>query len=256
MSSRVDLSGVSNADGASSKGRRDIDEDFIACGQFEWARVGVLCDGMGGGELGEKASEKVARRFIEGVGEMDAMGQELLGDEESRRNHYRSLIESCHELVVTLAGGQGISGTTLTAVILISTAKAGVVCDIVNIGDSRCYRVEGRQGRLITDDHSLTGDMVRAGYIKIHEVEETSGRNVLTRNIGDEGGSRADVFTIEGDGLERFVLCCDGVWGPLHTEEGLWLPDMDEGVARSMVDEALRMGSRDNCSVLVFDLAP
>jgi len=61
---------------------------------------------------------------------------------------------------------------------------------------------------------------------------------------------------MDADGLERFVLCCDGVWGPLHTEEGLWLPDMDEGMARSMVDEALRMGSRDNCSVLVFDLAP
>ena len=61
---------------------------------------------------------------------------------------------------------------------------------------------------------------------------------------------------MDADGLERFVLCCDGVWGPLHTEEGLWLPDMDEEVARSMVDEALRMGSRDNCSVLVFDLAP
>ena len=44
---RVDLSGVKGMFAESETGKRDRDEDYIACGNSIDLRVAVLCDGMG-----------------------------------------------------------------------------------------------------------------------------------------------------------------------------------------------------------------
>ena len=64
---RVDLAEASWAFGASETGKRERDEDYVACDEFGSVRVGVICDGMGGGQSGELASEIAARVFITGV---------------------------------------------------------------------------------------------------------------------------------------------------------------------------------------------
>ena len=45
--SRVEISATPGMFGSSLCGKREIDEDFIACGDFFGVRVAVLCDGMG-----------------------------------------------------------------------------------------------------------------------------------------------------------------------------------------------------------------
>ena len=256
--SRVELGGVPGMFGASLTGKRERDEDFVAGGEFGNVRVAVLCDGMGGGQSGEKASEIAAGGFVKGVGTILRKHSGSWGQESSRHNAYSRVIEICHESVSSMAGGAGLSGTTLTALVVTYDSGSPALIDLVHIGDSRCYRVCEDEPSLITEDHSVTGDMVRAGYIEIHEIEETSGKNTLTRNIGDEGGTTADISSLDVRGGGCFLLCCDGVWGPLHTQSGLWVPKgllCSQESADDMVGTAIERGSSDNCSVLIVDLS-
>jgi len=254
---RVDLAEVSWAFGASETGKRERDEDYVACDEFGSVRVGVICDGMGGGQSGELASEIAARVFITGVRRIVGELGNSWPDDEARHEAYAEVIGHCHDSVGGISE-VGDSGTTLTAVVATFDEGGSSSVDLVHIGDSRCYRVLDGRADLLTNDHSVTGDMVRAGYIQMHEIEETSGKNTLTKNIGDEGSSKADVSTINSEG-GSFLLCCDGVWGPLHGVSGLWLTDSDfcsQEMAVGMVEKAIERGSSDNCSVLIVDLGP
>ena len=255
---RVELSDVKGMFGESATGKRERDEDYIACGQFGNLRVGVLCDGMGGGRDGDLASEAVARAFITGLRNLESEISDKWLDEEIRFAAISEVIGHCHEVVNSMAGGSGLSGTTLTAVV--STYEGGSISliDLIHIGDSRCYRICEGSPYLLTNDHSVTGDMVRADYIKIHEIEETSGKNTLTRNIGDEVSSAAEITSLDPEEGVCFLLCCDGVWGPLHGSSGLWLPESEpcsQESARIIVEKSIERGSTDNCSVLMVDLS-
>lgn len=255
---RVDIAGISGMFGESVTGKRERDEDYIACDEFGNVRVGVLCDGMGGGQSGDLASETAARVFITCVRESSGGLAERWSDVLTRHRALSEAIGNCHEAIVAMAGGVGLSGSTLTAVVATYGLEAIESIDLVHIGDSRCYRISHSGAEILTDDHSVTGDMVRADYIKIHEIEDTSGKNTLTRNIGDEGSSSADIVSLDPSGGSRFLLCCDGVWGPLHGSNGMWLADTDpcsNEFARLMVESALERGSTDNCSVLLADLS-
>ena len=253
---RVQISGARGMYGASLCGKREIDEDFIACGEFGPVRVAVICDGMGGMERGEDASEIVARGFVKAIGSLAAKSPQKWSVENWRHGAYKKLIARCHDSVDEMAGGRGVSGTTITA--LVFTVSHGITpqVDIVNLGDSRCYKMDEEGTSLLTHDHSLTGDMARAGYIEIHEIPDTAGSSALTRNVGDEARSEPDLFTINLTEEAGFILCCDGVWDPLHGPEGLWLPDCNpfsQKAADLIVEEAIKRGSTDNCSVLIFN---
>ena len=237
-------------------GKRDRDEDFVACSEFGGVRVGVLSDGMGGGISGEMASELASRTFMHGIGEIVGKDSDLWEDEEKRREAYAEIVEKCHDVVISMAGGPGLSGTTLTAIVASHNNGNVGFADLIHIGDSRCYEIFPGGHRIATQDHSITGDMVRAGYIEIHEIEETAGRNTLTKNIGDENRSQADISNLELDQECTILLCCDGVWGPLHTESGFFEPAdfYSQDSANEIVAEAIERGSTDNCSVLILRL--
>ena len=255
--SRVDNPGVRGMYGSSLCGKREVDEDFVACGDFGGVSVAVLCDGMGGAESGDVSSKIAARGFVKAVGSLHAKGAKNWSSEGWRHKAYGKMVAMCHDAVNRMSGVPGRSGTTLTAVISTFEGTIPSFADIVHIGDSRCYILEDGGARLVTNDHSVTGDMQRAGYIELHEIPETSGNNVLTRNIGDEKRSEAEMLTIDLDSSSKFLLCCDGVWDPLHGRDGLWLPEQplcSQESADRMTSEAIERGSTDNCSVLIVEI--
>ena len=254
---RVDIGNSEGMFGRSEKGLRERDEDFVACAHFRGVRIGVLCDGMGGSSSGDLASEVAAKTFIEGVSKAREAAPKRWKKSDSRFAVYREIIRKCHNSVSSIEPS-GDSGTTLTAVVISEVGlRRSSVTDVIHIGDSRCYRISqgGGAADLLTSDHSVTGSMVRAGYIETHHIPETAGSNTLTMHIGDEGGSVAEVQSIT-TGSSSFLLCCDGVWDPLHVKEGFWLPPQSSGgqdMVDKLVQEALERGSTDNCSALLVE---
>jgi len=251
---RTDISG-NKMYGKSIIGKREKDEDFIASREFDNLRIGIICDGMGGEEKGEISSENVAKGFLKAIYSLYSKNTSKWYSEKFRFNAYKKIVEKCHEIVVKIAGENKRSGTTLTAVILTYENMKPKFADIIHIGDSRCYHIEDGKVELLTDDHTVTGGMYRARYIELFEIPETPGNNSLTKHIGDEQKSLPDIKSIDFTLNSIFLLCCDGVWGPLHTKDGFWLPNnknLQQEEANEIVDYAIKKGSSDNCSVLIL----
>ena len=244
---------------ASLRGERDSNQDFSCCDEIGDLRIGVLCDGMGGLANGEEASKRAAEGFVRKLKRAANKSRNKFDSEEFRFLAYKKIIQKCHEMVESISGGLGSSGTTMTAIVVSSGENGSDFVDIVNIGDTRCYRLAkgSEKPQLLTDDHTVTGDLVRSNSIEIHEVPLVQGNNVLNRFLGKSGFPKADVFFHSWDREDIYLLCSDGVWNPLHEEVGMWLPENHlecEDLASRIVKESIERGSEDNCSAIVVSL--
>jgi protein phosphatase len=144
-------------------------------------------------------------------------------------------------------------GTTLCAVGITGEGELAVV----NVGDSRAYRL--RDGRLeqLTTDHSLTAERVRQGTLRAEEAVDHPERAILTRALGVGPNVEVD-SAVHGITVgDRLLLCSDGLWSEV-TDDDLRASldperDLDE-LAEVTVNRALAAGGHDNISVVVAEV--
>jgi len=256
---RVNLD-LQSAFGASLVGLRPKDEDYILGKSMNTAAgevmdIAILLDGMGGGAAGERASESAGLAFADAwmlVGEDMAANSEV----DDRHEAWGLCVQAANMVVEQISADEGArSGSTLTAITLLKTEGGEVKwADIIHVGDTRAYRFRGDDTSLLSHDHSITGDMVREGYIELHEVEETHGHNVLTMSLGGPEELIPQVEEVQVGSGDLIILCCDGIWGPLHKVDGFWFPESWslEELPKGLAVEALARGSKDNCSAIVW----
>src|SRR5262249_15932693 len=110
-----------------------------------------------------------------------------------------------------------LSGMGTTAIALVispdGTATLGWV------GDSRAYRFRDGAFELLSSDHSVVGAMVPAGVLRAGEAETHPRRNELLRAIGPRPEIEAETRTFPYQPGDRFLLCTDGLWGPVPEAE-------------------------------------
>ncbi|HJN56109.1 MAG TPA: PP2C family protein-serine/threonine phosphatase, partial [Candidatus Poseidoniales archaeon] len=217
-----------------------------------------LLDGMGGGQAGEDASEQAAVFAVHHI--KNTLGEEHMMDTGTRHHLLLESIANADTGVRDLAkkiGGGARCGSTLV-VYLVIDGPVGRTCDLAWIGDSRAYTLsDDGSATLLSNDHSTTGEMVDAGYIELWEISKTPGHNVLSRSLGspEDEWKGGEAVTVELDDVDALLLCCDGVWGPLHGKNGLVLPEGGDVLdAEAWVEAALAAESTDNCSALVVRL--
>ena len=99
-------------------------------------------------------------------------------------------------------------GTVVTA--LLVDEAAGTV-SIGHVGDSRAYRLRDDALEQLTPDHSLVGELVRAGRLSTEEAEQHPHRSVITRAVGTEPTVEVDTFTIEAAPGDLYLICSDGL---------------------------------------------
>jgi PPM family protein phosphatase len=185
---------------ASDKGRkRPSNED--AFGYSIKNGIYVLCDGMGGAAAGEVASNAAVREMLHRIENRppnatfpSAAVEALHGANQAvftRAQHERKL--------------RGM-GTTMVAVI-----AADARTWVLNVGDSRCYLFRKRHLRQVTIDHSLVDEQVRVGRMSPAEALHSPLRNVITRALGTQKKVTPDVFEVETEPGDIFLLCSDGL---------------------------------------------
>ena len=169
------------------------------------ARNFVLCDGMGGHDSGEVASDAVCRAmgaFADACNRGDAPF--TADDLRNALNVAYDALDECD----THAAKK--MGTTMTFLAL----HAGG-CLIAHIGDSRVYHLRPGSGILFeTRDHSLMNDLIKIGELTEETARTFEQKNVITRVMQPNGErrSKADIKEIAdvrpGD---YFFMCSDGV---------------------------------------------
>lgn len=220
---------------------RKLNEDAVLA-QYP---VFVVADGMGGHEAGDLASAAVVDAFRHLVGRDDVQPEEVV-----------AAVESAHAAVTQVSGRHARgAGSTLAALVAV-VQNGSHAWLVVNIGDSRVYRLVGSSLEQLTVDHSVVQELVDAGKISRSEMSTYPGRNVITRAVGDSQ-SPADYWLSPIVTGERMLLCSDGLSNDLSDEAvlaGLSLGGSAEQTAYALVDQALARGGRDNISAVVVDV--
>jgi serine/threonine protein phosphatase PrpC len=141
-------------------------------------------------------------------------------------------------------------GTTLVALI----AEDRHVW-MLNVGDSRGYRLRHRRLEQITRDHSLVDEQVRQGHISRAEALRSPLRNVITRALGTQVDVTPDTFALEPEPGDLFLLCSDGLTRELDDGliESLLSDDLPlEKLCEQLIKAANKAGGQDNITCLLL----
>lgn len=198
--------------GYSHIGRKDQQEDAV------WPlfsdvtadnRCIVLCDGVGGSEHGEVASQTSSKIIGEYLTEILAKS-DYVCDEDVQEAVNLAYNELERIDADNADSGKVSMATTLTCVCF---HKDGILA--AHMGDSRIYHIRPKEGlKYQSDDHSLVNALLKAGELTPEEAENFPRKNVITKAIQPHTERRfnAEVHQLtdvqNGDYL---FLCCDGV---------------------------------------------
>ncbi len=206
-------------------------------------RFFLVCDGVGGNDGGEVASNTVCRTFGKVLSKIDFTSHELT------KELFSSALDAAYSALDDIAGKRNKDmATTMTFVCFHSGG-----CTMAHIGDSRVYHVRPGFGILYrSDDHSLVNSMVHSGMITPEEAVNHPQSNVITRFMGptaaDETRCMATVTTttdiLAGDYL---FLCSDGVLHCLTDDDIVSILNKDNGDEEKIRELAERCAaSSDN----------
>jgi hypothetical protein len=148
-------------------------------------------------------------------------------------------------------------GTTLTALVILRNDEHPHRLAVVNVGDSRIYRLRNGRLRRTTTDHSYVQELVATGHISEQEARTHPRRNIVTRALGIEPNVRVDTWVLPMVRGDRFVLCSDGLVDEVDDDEIAEIvnsSDDPQVVADALVASANEHGGRDNVTVVVVDL--
>lgn len=210
----------------------------------------IVADGMGGHRAGEFASKYAVETIVRFVGStvMDDP-QELLSDAFHLANSEIRRIATYRREFFGM-------GTTMVACAVIGDRLL-----TANVGDSRLYI--RRQDRLeqVTIDHSLVGEMVRAGTLDAEAARNHPDRNVITRAIGAEDSLQVDFFSTPLRENPQILMCTDGLTSLLTDNEIVEILRKNEGEslqlqASALIAAANEAGGLDNISVILINTSP
>ena len=210
----------------------------------------VVCDGMGGAESGNVASALTAEVFTQEVKRSWSAGLSREKTSQLLQSAVKLANATVYEQSRQIEEFEGM-GTTLVAVLV-----QGKLATVVNVGDSRAYKIDRAGIRQITKDHSLVQLMVDRGELTPEMARTYPGKNVITRAIGTEPTVLTDVFQLEVARDDCLLLCTDGLSNMMDDQEILF--EVAHGVnkqecCRRLVDIVLGRGAPDNVtSVLIL----
>ncbi len=237
--------------------------------------VYIVCDGMGGAAAGEIASSQavneVLRLLSDRARKEDARLEDLVAEAIFAANQ---AIYSHAQQDAKLGG----MGTTLVGLV-----TDGPRVLVFNVGDSRCYRMRLAKAKpspvmteeeqagpepesldqqapelkplmQVSQDHSLVAEQVRMGRMTHEEALHSNYRNVITRALGTQPAVQPDIFELEAEAGDTFLLCSDGLTGEIGDEEieSMLAANLPlEELCAGLVDAAKQAGGHDNITCML-----
>lgn len=199
-----------------------------------------VADGMGGHNGGETAS----------AGTRDGLIAALEGKEPSLDALREAITKVNADLFQQQKDDESLSGMGTTLSVIWMSEH---FVYLGHVGDSRVYRF--REGKLeqMTDDHSLVGELVRAGYLTPEQAENHPNKNVILRAVGTEEGIDIDLAVEERKSGDLWLVCSDGLHGMVKDEtmDAILSVNTPESAVKLLMDAALAAGGRDNVSVVL-----
>src|SRR4051794_39246908 len=218
---------------------RENNEDAFVTGE----RLVAVADGLGGHAGGELAS-RMATELISATftgGSPDELSAAV-----------RAANWAVWERGSSSAETEGMATTICAAGLM----EDGVLA-VVHVGDTRAYLARNGSLERLTEDHTVTAQMVRAGELTPEEAVDHPHRVVLTRALGVGPEVPLDSSTRPVSPGDRLLLCSDGLFNHVPDDElGALLrwEASPQALVDTLLELGLSRGGEDNLSVVVADV--
>lgn len=240
--------------------KKNINQDAVmlkvansTCGRIAFA---VICDGMGGLQQGEVASEMMCRDYEKWFQyELPS----LLKTGLTRKAFQESLEKvTCRtdQVMKQYARLRRVQmGTTATLTLILENKYY-----IFHVGDTRVYQITGNDLRQLTTDHTYVQQQIQRGFMSERQAVNAGNRNVLIQCVGASSVLRPEVFEGEMNGPTSFLICSDGFRHKLEKKEIFEQLNPTVLQSEEMLQERLlcmtewnkQRGEKDNISAIVL----
>ena len=224
---------------------RNHNEDYCLYYESDDYNIYVVCDGMGGHKAGEIASELTSKGVIKYI-------NENFSEEDSEEVLKNAIRKANCDVYNMAAENESLSGmgTTITACLELNDRVI-----VANVGDSSSYAINNERIKKITKDHSLVQELVDMGTITEEQAITHPKKNIITRAIGTHRHVDVDIFIVEKDVYNLFMLCTDGLTNEVNIDSIYEILSKEKNLeiaCDKLVDKARENGGRDNIAVLLF----
>jgi serine/threonine protein phosphatase PrpC len=229
MDQGIEAQAVPSVVAGRARGGRATQQDELVClhDPATDTRLLVLADGMGGDGAGELASAgvvEVTRR----------LWQQGLWREQPGPLFLEALCQAAHAEL--RRRGEGLVGAEPHSTVVALLIRGRRAC-WAHVGDSRLYRFQGGRCLGRTQDHSVAQLKVARGELQAEAMGADAEQHMLLRGLGGPQPPQVEHGLAALRPGQSFVLCSDGVWERLSTDElGRLAHRRDQ---RKALDEAL-----------------
>lgn len=194
---------------------------FTADKEFSLGEKGSLllvCDGMGGMNAGEVASE-IAVQAIKECFSADKLTENIIGSAASIKEYIKKSIIYADEQIKQ-EGKKDESKRGMGSTIVLAWLVNGKVY-VGWCGDSRAYCYNTKTGlKQLSHDHSYVQELVDAGKLSAELAFDHPHNNIITRSLGDNNMvAKPDVAEFDLHNEDIILLCSDGLCGVLRDNE-------------------------------------
>lgn len=238
---------------------RSSNQDALGC--FPELGLFVVADGMGGHPDGAEASRmaivEIPAAFegnLSGATHTAEPGEELATQSDIPLRALQAAIRCANDRIHAAGAATPEVVPMGTTVVALHVDDDALRVRWAHVGDSRLYRLRGKQFELLTTDHTRLGQPysgLRATPIDLPHTNELLSALGVTTEV---------TVSISDDDLragDRFLLCSDGVSGMLPSAAlQLFLGNANRAdqTAIDLIEGALGAGGRDNASVVVIQV--
>lgn len=225
---------------------RENNEDNFVFGNLEQAAYCVVCDGMGGVEGGEIASEIAVQTIGEQI--ENAFSPKMSAVQIERL--LLSAVTAANYKIFKYAAKNGLQGMGTTVVAVIAKEDYAV---IANAGDSRVYLI-GDTIRQLTTDHTYVNELFRIGELTEEERQTDPRKNIITRALGVSDEIEVDTAIEDFAPDAILLLCSDGLTNCLTDEQisDIVSTQAFENIPQALIDKANENGGKDNITAALI----
>ena len=229
----------------SNTGSREHNEDSFDAFIEKGRCVAVVCDGLGGHNCGEIASQAAVKNISLPLAQLTKITD----------SNIQAILKMVNDGIIKLQG----SDTRLKGM---RTTAVGCVIDkniltYFNSGDSRFYYFSGGSITQMSKDHSVSQMSVTMGELSFDAIRGDADRNKLLKVLGEEtDGDCGTVYPpIVCKSGDAFLLCSDGFWENVIEEE-MEIDLSKSSTAKEWIDYMLvrllvrYTGNNDNFTVI------
>ncbi len=192
---------------------RSLNQDAFFAGEISQdIAFAVVCDGMGGANAGEVASQTAVKTISEYI--INSYRRKI-----TIRDFVKILRNAIISANITLydmaSKSEELKGMGTTAVVVV--VKGNEVA-IAHVGDSRIYLVNDEITQL-TRDHSVVQTLIESGEISPEDAALHPRKNVITRALGVEEEVAVDTAELVLSDNDTLLLCTDGLTNFANLED-------------------------------------